>query len=253
MRTLVDYQEFLEALIKSFSNSVHFQSSPDLKKIIKENTRMVAVINHATPLSWVPAMALLALKVIDAGGGDRKPRGIVDRWFYTNPFTKILAEYLSQSDHPQTFEEIVETFGKSEKTDLVIFPEGAYTFFGGVHDVQKFRSSRFVEIAIRCQAPILIVAHKGSESWSLPLQLPAEWGNFILPFSKFFGEKLLKSEPLNVPLMPQKMDLFSMNCELYWPNLKAADLAQDEETRRQQIEGEGQLIKNRMNEMLKAL
>jgi hypothetical protein len=198
-------------------------------------------------------MALLALKVIDAGGGERRPRGVVDRWFYTNPFTKILAEYLSQSDHAQTFEELVESFGSSEKTDLVIFPEGAYTFFGGVHDVQKFRSNRFVEIAIRCEAPILIVAHKGSEGWSLPLQLPTEWGNFILPFSKFFGEKLLKAEPLNVPLMPQKMDLFSMSCELYWPSLKTADLAQEEDARRQQIEAEGQKIKTRMNEMLKSL
>jgi hypothetical protein len=71
--------------------------------------------------------------------------------------------------------------------------------------------------------------------------------------SKFFGEKLLKAEPLNVPLMPQKMDLFSMSCELYWPSLKTADLAQEEDARRQQIEAEGQKIKTRMNEMLKSL
>lgn len=253
MRTLIDYQEFLQALIKSLADRVDFKSSPELTEIIKNNTRLVAVANHSTPLSWAPAMALLALKVIEAGGGDRRPQGVVDRWFYSNPFTKVIAEYLSQSDHPLSFDELVEKFSNSEKTDLVIFPEGAYTFFGGVHDVQKFRSSKFVEIAIRCDAPILIVAHKGSESWSLPLQLPTEWGSFILPFSKFFGDKILKSEPLNIPMVPQKMERFAMACELYQPTLKMADLSEDSEVRKAQIEAEGQLIKDRLNQILKTL
>lgn len=253
MRTLVDYQEFLQALMKSFAQNVTFRSEPAIKKIIQDNTRLVAVVNHATPLSWVPAMALLALKVIEAGGGKRIPRGIVDNWFYTNPFTKVIAEYLTQSDHPQTFEEIVESFGQAENTDLVIFPEGAYTFFGGVHEVQQFRSNRFIEIAIRCETPILIVVHKGSEGWSLPLQLPSEWGGFVLPFSKFFGEKLLKSEPLNVPMMPQKMDSFRMHCELYTPSLKISDLSENLEVRKQQLAEEGLKIKALMNERLQQL
>lgn len=253
MRTLVDYQEFLQALIKSFAEKVEFNSQPEIKKIIQENTRLVAVVNHATPLSWIPAMALLALKVIEVGGGHRIPRGIVDRWFYTNPFTKVIAEYLTQSDHPQSFEEIVESFGKAKNTDLVIFPEGAYTFFGAVHQVQQFRSNRFIEIAIRCETPILLVVHKGSEGWSLPLQLPSEWGNFVLPFSKFFGEKLMKSEPLNVPIMPQKMDNFRMHCELYTPSLKMSDLSEDAEVKKQQLALEGQKIKDLMNERLQSL
>ncbi len=253
MRTLVDYQEFLQALIKSFAERVEFKSQPEIKKIIQENTRLVAVVNHATPLSWIPAMALLALKVIEVGGGHRIPRGIVDRWFYTNPFTKVLAEYLTQSDHPQSFEEIVESFGKAQNTDLVIFPEGAYTFFGAVHEVQQFRSNRFIEIAIRCETPILLVVHKGSEGWSLPLQLPSEWGNFVLPFSKFFGEKLMKSEPLNVPMMPQKMENFRMHCELYTPSLKISDLSEDTEIKKQQLAAEGQKIKDMMNERLQTL
>lgn len=253
MRTLADYAEFLQALIKSFAHQTEFKSHPDLEKIIQENTRLVAVVNHATPLSWVPAMAMLALKVIEVGGGNRVPRGIVDRWFYTNPFTKVIAEYLTQSDHPQTFDELVQSFGNSQNTDLVIFPEGAYTFFGGVDKVQQFRSNRFIEISIRCQAPMLLVAHKGSEGWSLPLQLPTEWGNFVLPFSKFFGEKLIQSEPLNVPLMPQKMDVFAMTCELYYPDLKLTDLSSDIETRKQQLESEGQKIMAKMNHMLASL
>lgn len=253
MRTLADYQEFLQALLKSFAHETNFKSQPDLKTIIENNTRLVAVVNHATPLSWVPAMSLLALKVIEVGGGHRIPRGIVDKWFYANPFTKVIAEYLTQSDHPQTFDELVESFGNSENTDLVIFPEGAYTFFGGVDKVQQFRSNRFIEIAIRCQSPMLLVAHKGSENWSLPLQLPTEWGNYVLPFSKFFGEKLMRSEPLNVPLMPQKMNIFAMTCEIYTPDLKLADLSNDIEVRKQQLETEGHKVMVKMNQMLQSL
>lgn len=252
MRTLSDYKEFLDALLKALAHETHFESTPVLSNII-QNPRLLVIINHSTPLSWIPAMSLLALKVIEAGGHDRTPRGVVDRWFYTNPITKILAEYLSQSDRPLNFEELVEHFKNADKTDLVIFPEGAYTFFGGVHEVQRFRSDRFVEIALKCDAPILIVTHKGSESWSLPLILPHDWGNFILPFSEFFGKKILASEPLNVPLFPQKMNLFSMKCELYQPQLRLEDLSENLEIRRKQIESESLRIKEKMNSLLETI
>lgn len=249
MRALKDYAEFLNAVLLSVTDKTEFTSRPELAEIVK-SPRMVVIMNHATPLSWIPAIGLLTNEVVKAGGGDRKPLGIADRWLFSNPLTLPLAQYLTQSDRHLSFEEVIEKFQNSERTDLALMPEGANTFFGNVHEVQKFRSPKFIEIAIRAQAPILIVVHKGSESWSLPIQFPLEIAKLILPYSKFFGEKLMKSEALNLPVFMQKIPNFRMSCELYEPTLKTEDLSMDPVERRPQLEQEGEKIRARMNELL---
>lgn len=251
-KTVKDYSDFMQALLPSLAESTVFTAEPALSDILR-NPRMVVVINHATPLSWIPAMALLATEYAKAGGGDRVPRGIADKWFYSNPLTKILAEYITQSPEPQNFDQVVETFIHSEKTDLVIMPEGANTFFGRVDKVQEFRSPRFVEIAIKAKAPILIVAHKGSESWSLPLELPKSIGAAILPFSKFFGEKLMGAEGFNLPLIPHKMVKFSMTCRLYAPALYESDLSENPIERKSQLASEAEQIRLLMSDMQESL
>ncbi len=249
-RRLSDYSEFLLALHQSIIEQTEFSSAPALTEIMKE-TRMVVAINHATPLSWLPAMSTLALEAIQAGGGDRTPMGVVDRWFYKNPLTQFLAEYLSQSHHPQSFDELLSNFTQTERADLIVFPEGANTFFGDVHEVQEFRSSRFAEMAIRAHCPILIVSHAGSEGWSFPLQIPPEWIAYVMPFSKFFGEGLTKARAINFPWIPRKISKFQMKCKLYWPSLKEADLSADRETCRQQVQAEAEKARQIMQDLLK--
>lgn len=249
MRTLSGYVEFLNAVLLSVTEKTEFHSRPALTEIVR-NPRMVVILNHATPLSWIPAIGLLTNEVVKAGGGDRTPIGIADKWLFSNPFTLPLAQYLTQSDRHLSFDELIEKFQNSEKTDLALMPEGANTFFGNVHEVQKFRSPKFIEIAIRANAPIFIVVHKGSESWSLPIQFPLEIAKLILPYSKFFGEKLMNSEALNLPVFMQKIPRFAMSCELYHPTLKVEDLSDDSSERRQQLEEEGEKIRARMNELL---
>lgn len=251
-KTVKDYSDFMKALLPSLAENTHFTSEPPLEDILR-NPRMVVVINHATPLSWIPSMALLATEYAKAGGGDRIPRGIADKWFYSNPFTKVIAEYITQSSEPQNFEQLVETFMTADKADLVIMPEGANAFFGRVDKVQEFRSARFVEIAIKAKAPILIVAHKGSESWSIPLELPKSVAEMVKPFSKFFGEKLEQMEGFNLPLIPKKMRKFSMACRLYAPALYESDLSPIDSEKRAQLEQEAELIRELMNDMIDSL
>lgn len=252
MRQLSDYVEFLRALKSSVVEKVDFQSDPDLIDILR-NPRLLIVPNHATPLSWIPFMCVLADEAVKNGGGDRIPRGVADRWFYSNPLTKLLAEYLTQSEKPQNFEELVSSFRESDRSDLVIFPEGANSFFGSVHEVGLFRSHKFIEISIRCQAPILLVAHRGSENWSLPLQFPKEWGNYLLPFSKFFGNAVLQGTSLNIPIIPHKLPKFAMACRLYVPELYESDLSQNEDEKKEQLRNESDKVRDLMNEMLSDL
>lgn len=251
-KTVKDYNDFMKALIASLADKTAFSSEPALTHILR-NPRLVVVINHATPLSWIPAMSLLATEYEKAGGSDRTPRGIADKWFYSNPFTQKIAEYLTQSKEPQDFEQLVSSFMNSDKTDIVIMPEGANTFFGKTDEIKSFRSPRFVEIAIKAKAPILIVAHKGSERWSLPLELPKAIGEALMPFSKFFGENLLKASGFNLPIMPHKMSRFVMAAKLYAPALYEADLAADPVERRNQLETEAETVREIMAELYEGL
>jgi hypothetical protein len=248
-RTLSDSIEFLTAIHKTFVKNYSFQSNPDLREIINE-PRTIIVTNHATPLSWIPVMTTLSLEFYQSGGGHRTPRGIVDRWFYSNPFTQPIAEFLTQSDRPLNFDQIIESFVHSTATDLVISPEGANTFFGNVHEVQEFRSHRYLEIAVRAQCPILLVSHKGSESWCLPIALPKEVTPFVKVFSDFFGTRLEQFGKINLPLPPHQIESFKVKCQLYHPKLKIQDLPQDKNERKDLVTSESLQIKDHLSQML---
>lgn len=252
MKTVADYVEFLRAVKASLIQESSFHSDPPLSAVFR-NPRLIIVPNHATPLSWIAVACELAERAVEAGAGDFVPRAVADHWFYSNPLTKPIAEYLTQSDHPMNSDQLIEGFKDAQRAALVIFPEGANSFFGNVHEIQPFRSAKFVEISIRCQAPVLLTVHKGTEGWSVPLTLPHELGQLVLPYSKFFGERLAQMKSLNWPLWPQKIQKFSMACRLYMPALYETDLSHDPLERRHQLQKEADEIHAIMEEMLQSL
>jgi hypothetical protein len=247
MRKLESYSEFLNSVLKTLCQKTLFSSNPSLKEIVKEN-RMVVVVNHATPLSWIPAMCLLATKVAKAGGGDRVPMGIVDKWFYSNPLTTMIAVYLTQSEKFLNFDQLILKFKKTKKVDLVVFPEGAHSFFEMNQSIKTFRSSRFIELAIKTDSPILLAVHKGSETWSKTFPVPAQIGALIMAFSEFFGKKILEHGSIGVPWI-DKMDEFKMHVEFYNLSLKQKDLKDDLEERKAQLKLEAEKIKIKMQEI----
>lgn len=252
MRTLQDFEPFLRALHTSISQDSQIETEVPLAQMMKL-PRLMVVLNHATPLSWIPAISLLAPEAARQGGGDRTPMGVVDKFFYSNPLTQPIAEYMTQSKEPLGFEELLTHFQVEERRDLVIFPEGARTFFGDLTQIQPFRSPRFVELAIRTQAPILLAIHRGSETWNLDVPLPREWGALLMPFSRFFGQGLLEAGALNLPILLKKIPHFRMKLHLYKPQLQADQLSSDEAERRSQLEAEAQSIRKIMQEMYDSL
>jgi hypothetical protein len=252
MRNLQDYEPFLRALHSSISQDSQIETQIPLNQMM-QMPRLMVVLNHATPLSWIPAISLLAPEAASNGGGDRIPMGVVDKFFYSTPLTKPIAEYVTQSKEPLGFEELLAHFQAEERRDLVIFPEGARTFFGDLTQIQAFRSPRFVELAIRAQAPILLAIHRGSETWNLDLPLPREWGALLMPFSRFFGQGLLEAGALNLPILLKKIPHFRMKLHLYTPDLQAQQLSENEPERRLQLETEAQKIRSLMQAMYDSL
>lgn len=252
MRTLKEYQPLLSSLLKLMVEKVDFKSEVPLRSILK-NPRLVVAINHSTPISWLPAVSLLTEKVCRSGGGRRTPRGVIDRFFYKFTLLRTLAEFVSQSDKPQTFDELLKSFKDSEQTDLVVFPEGALSFFGDLDEIQPFRSPRFIELAILSGAPILLVVHRGSEIWNFNLPIPSDWIGWIEMVSPFFGKKISQDKAVNLPVKLKKIPRYRMRLKLYSPALFSSDLSENPAERRHQLEQEATTIRNLMQEMFDEL
>lgn len=238
-----------------------FICRPGLGRILEEHTRLVAIFSHSSPLSWIPSVSFLCIMAARSGHGDRVPIGVMDRFFYQVPFLKPIAEYITQSDRALSFDELVGHFENRERTDLVLFPEGSNCFFGDPHDMQLFRSPRFLEIAIRAGAPLLLNVHRGSEHWAVPMQFSSQIKGYMeyLPsvlgtsLSSFLASKAKNSGLLTLPLPPLPIRHFRMLTELYVPKLQVGDLAENAEERRLQIAHEAEEIRLRMMELLAEL
>lgn len=250
MRTLEQYHPWMKALFQSLAEKGDFRSTPDLSEILREHPKLVVALNHSTPLSWLPAISFLTDQVAQSGGLHRRPRGIVDRWFYSNPLTAIVAAWISQSERALNFQQLVASAQMESTLDLVVFPEGALSFFQDPDQVGLFRSPRFVELAISIPAPLLLVAHQGSEHWSNKVDpTQSSFGAFRqisqwLP--GFFGQQIRNGKPVFLPFPGGKIQNFQMAAELYCPQIQLSELSDDPIHRREQISQEAERVRARM-------
>ena len=254
MRNLKDFEFILGQVMQLITRNTRFRCRPGLKQIIEENPRLVIAISHASPLSWIPAVGLLTAHFSAKGGGERVPLGVMDKFFYSVPILKQLAHFMTQSEQPLTFNELLTSFGSGAGTDLVVFPEGSNCFFGEPSVLQPFRSPRFTELAIQAGVPILVCAHRGSEAWGKTIPVETEWLKNIdyLPklATNFLEARLRQNQVLTIPSWPQPMEKFDMICELIHLETKREDLSEDPEVRKKQIQSESDRIRNKMQALL---
>lgn len=252
MKTLKDYQPFLSALLRMIAEDTQFEARDPLKDVLR-HPKLVIALNHSTPISWIPPICLLAEQVSLNGGSERIPRGIIDKFFFGIPFLRSVAEHLTQSDHPLSFEEVLESFRTAKQSDLVVFPEGAMTFFGDVRKVQPFRSPKFIEIAIRTKAPILLAVHRGTEEWNTLMPIPKDISPYISMVSSFFGRRLDEEQYLNLPINLKRIGKFAMITKLYLPELKESALSENSKDRRAQLLEEAEKIRIVMQDLFDEL
>lgn len=253
-KPLAFFNPLLSPLMRVIAKQTRFRARPGLTELLEQNPRLVVVFNHASPLSWLPAISLLTAHVCAKGGAERKPMGVMDRFFYSVPGLRAVAHQLTQSDHPMGFEELVAKFRTSQGSDIVIFPEGSNCFFGDPFEVQPFRSPRFVELAVRTSTPILLCAHRGSEVWAQAVAVPGELHSLLdfLPavVRHFLSDRIKETGLLTIPKIPSRLEHFEMLCELYVPILKESELSSNKEVASEQIRVEANLVHTKLQKML---
>lgn len=255
LRRLSEYEPLTNAVLKLVAKKTFFHTDVPLDQVMSENPRLIVAFNHASPLSWIPAPCLLTAQLAARGGGSRRPIAVMDRFFYSLPGLKDVARFITQSDRPLRFEELVHHFEELGTADLVVFPEGSNCFFGDPSGLQPFRSDRFVEISMRTKTPILLCVHRGSEGWgvNLPLdeKLTSKISELPLPsmVQKFIGNRLKKSGGLTVPLPPRPMAQFSMYTRLFQPQISTDKDVSSVEWR-SQVAVEAKRVHEEMRSML---
>lgn len=246
MRKLSDFQLLAETVLNTTVAKMSFHSDPPLEEVFKQYPQTIVAVSHSTPLSWIPAAATLAIEALKAQGGERIPKGVIDKWFFSNPITAAIGRLVTQSDQHTEFDDLVKQTKEKDFHDLVVFPEGAHCFFGEGKDIKKFRSHRFVELSILTQVPILIVTHSGSEHWGIPVSIPKDFGTFIQPFAPFFGFHIKKGHPINLPIPVGKVSEFRMTAKLWKPSLLAKDLDLDPARRKRQLDFQANKLRKSM-------
>lgn len=257
VRCLAEYEPLMTQAMELMANETQFECNPPLGEVFQRYSRLIVAINHGTPLSWLPAVSLLATNACARGGEKRVPLGVMDRAFFHIPFVRELARLLTQTDRPFTFEELAQRFSERGDIDLVVFPEGSNCFFGRPEEIQEFRSPKFVELAIRTESPILVCVHYGSEKWARTIRVPGELVDHLKVLPQFifdFLEKRIRQTGLlALPMPPLPMEKFVMRAELYHPKLGYQDLSNDPVERKSQIRQEAERVRAKMREMLERL
>jgi hypothetical protein len=257
MKTIGEFEPLMKQMMFYMANSTRFRCRPKLAPLLAANERLVIALSHGSPLSWLPSICLLATHIKAHGGADRTPIGVMDRLFFEIPIVRRIAHLVTQFERSLSSQEITQRMLANEVNDLVVFPEGSNCFFGEPSEIQEFRSSKFVEIAIRVQAPILICVHHGSEGWAKAISVETKILDFIdwLPqvAVEFAERRLRKTGLFALPLFPHPMTQFAMSCEIYHPELTCSQLAIDPAKRLEQIQKEGEKIRQHMIRMQKKL
>jgi len=252
MRSIADVALIIHLLKKHYIRKITVSDSSEfLGEILMKHPKLVVVVNHGSQVGAISGLLGLTDQYYQNAGGARRLFGITWRGFYKIPGYRRFVSLLTQVDHEVTFEDAYELLMASDFTDCVIMPEGEFCNFGNGIDVQPFLSPRFIELAIRVSAPVLVVAQKGSEVWSWPVAVNESFMALADWLPENLKKGLRRSRTLNIPKpWRKKLDELRLSFFLYQPRLAEWDLNEDRSKRQRQLEQEANRVRARMQMMV---
>ena len=226
--------------------------SEDLASILAAHPRLVIASNHGPTFGPLASMAGLMKHVDSIGHGHRRFFGVTWRGFYRLPLTREFATLMSGSSGVFSVEEFAETLREGPHNDFLVMPEGDNCNFGDGFEVQPFLSSGFIEIALRAGVPILVVANQGTEAWARVFEVEAytqsPWMSLLPPR---WRERVQDTGRVAItnPLRG-RIDTLRFSFQLYQPELSLEELPADRHERRERLQREGAVVRERMQAMV---
>jgi hypothetical protein len=232
------------------------------RRVLQEHPRLIMTVMHGGVISWLPLALAMIRATLDVDP-ERRMAGTMHPIAWKIPGLRQLAAALSGSAQPYTYPELLAGLTAGQRVDYYAFPESEYCLYGDLAEVKPLRFHGFVELSVRAQVPLLLVAHKGSEGWYLPIDMSGRLFSLVeaLPPSAFESVELNKDNCLeqvktyhhvNVPLPVRRVPL-DIAFELYHPTHFATGLAEGFKERRRQLADEGERVRERLQALYDAL
>jgi hypothetical protein len=230
--------------------------------ILEEHSRLIMTVMHGGVLSWLP-FALAMMRATMDVDPQRRIAGTMHPLVWKVPGLRRLAVALSGAEQPYTFPELLAGLTQGSRVDYYAFPESEYCNYGDLGEVKPLRFHGFIELSVRAQVPLLLVVHKGSEGWYLPIDLSGRLFPLVeaLPPSAFESIELNKGNCLeqiktyhhvNVPLPLERVQL-DLAFEVYHPTHYATGLSESFKERRRQLADEGERVRDRLQALYDSL
>ena len=255
MKTIADYSP-IAAVLKPlyFKQALIADHSDDLAKILSENPRLLVMGNHGSALGLTAATVGLLELLRRHGGAKRKPLVVTWRHYYKIPLIKYPISYLTQTDKALSAEQFVSTFIKGGFSDLLVYPEGENSMFGDGVTLQPFLSPGFIELALKIDVPILIVAHTGTRRFAREIPISRRGARLFRFLPKRSQEQLQRSGSVNIPrFFSGPAQKLTYSFALYKPSLTLDELAALDATHRKEaLWRESDRVRDQLLEMMAA-
>lgn len=256
-----EYDRLVRILQRVFIGEVHFKDGLPWEKYFRTESRALIIANHGPfigPVVWV--MALFP-RIIDLGFGHLTYSAIAHPIIRNVPlFAKMVGFRDRQGKHLRTAD-YVDLFRSGRLNILSVAPEGEYSIYGDGVAIQPFRSPRSLEIALKADCRIILVVGRGFERWQRNISIEQPWRKRLfrrlalrVPFLEKFDQRALENASrLSLSGIFGRIPDFHVASEIYEPELTAEALAEDRQTRDQQLWREADRVRAAMVRMLAEL
>jgi hypothetical protein len=260
-RTVEDRRRLLQLLGPLVLRQVNMNRDA-YRRVLKEHPRLIMTVTHGGLLSWLPFALAMMRATLDVDP-TRRMAGTMHPLVWKIPGLRRLAVALSGAEQPYTFPELLAGLTEGSSTDYYAFPESEYCNYGDLSMVKPLRFHGFIELAVRAQVPLLLVAHRGSEGWYRPVDLSGRLFPLVeaLPPSTFESIELNKNNCLeqiqtyhnvNVPLPLRRVHL-ALAFAVYYPTHYATGLSESFKERRRQLAMEGERVREHLQSLYDSL
>ncbi len=256
-----EYDTLVRVFRRLLLGEVHFRDSVPWDRLFATEQKALIVANHGPilgPVVWV--MAIFP-RIVDLGYGHLRYSAIAHPLVRNIPIFARMVGYETRGGDRLRTKDFIDRFRSGRLNILSVAPEGEYSLYGNGVDVQPFRSYRSLEIALRADTRIVLVVAKGLERWHKGVSIESPWRKRLLkslalkiPFvDKLDYAFLDQAEQVSISGIYGRIPELYVASEVYEPELKVEDLAEDRATMDEQLRVEGERMRAEMIRMLEAL
>lgn len=260
IKTIYDFSPYTSALKLRYYKSLEVsEHSENLEDILLEHPQLLIACNHGSVLGVLAAVCAFVELLMTNGGAGRKPLMVAWRYFYQVPYLGRAVAYVTQTEKALSAEELEYAFKQKQFTDLFVMPEGDQSLLGDGQQVQRFVSPRFIELAMKLELPILIVAHHGTASLAREIKVTSKGLRYLPLLTKWLPDKsqqrLIESGGVNLPKpLSGRCKKLTFAFKVHQPDFSLEQLNAMEEVERSEfLEQESERVRGLMQGMINGM